>query len=91
VRAFQNQFSSNVSIDEGITISSNPLSLNASFSIRDHFDPDSIVTDESNSHSRKSDPKISIDRGIETDLRIVFENPRAPIRSNIETFSNTRN
>jgi hypothetical protein len=47
------QFSQKISTDEGISISINPVSENAYFSIRDSFDPDSILIDESNSHSRK--------------------------------------
>jgi hypothetical protein len=89
---FEKQSSLNFSIDPGVEISSNPVPLNVSFSIRDNFDSDSIITDESNTHSRKQlSPKTSTDRGITTDFKLVFENIRPPLLSNIDTFSNTRN
>jgi hypothetical protein len=53
------------SIDEGITISSNPVSLNAYFSNRDNFESDSNVSDVSDPHLRKQpSPMNSTDRGI---------------------------
>jgi hypothetical protein len=44
------KLSPNNSAAEGIMISTKPVSLNAYFSIRDNFDPDSNVTEESDWH-----------------------------------------
>jgi hypothetical protein len=41
------QFSHKISIDEGISISINPVTANTPFSIRDNLDPDSNLSDVS--------------------------------------------
>jgi hypothetical protein len=60
----EKHFSPTTSTDEGIMILTKPVFLNASFSIRDNFDPVSNVTDESDPHQEKQfSPKSSTDEG----------------------------
>jgi hypothetical protein len=80
---FEKQSSLKISINAGIEISSNSVLENVCFSIRGNFDPDSIIIDESKSHST--------DRGRTTDLRLVFDNTRPSILFKIDRFSNARN
>jgi hypothetical protein len=47
------QPSHNISTDEGISISINPVAANACFSIRDNLDFDSNLTSESELHFEK--------------------------------------
>jgi hypothetical protein len=59
------QLAHNISTDEGIIISINPVSQNASFSIRDNIDPDSNLTSESEPHFEKQfSLNTSTDEGI---------------------------
>jgi hypothetical protein len=55
------------STDPGIIISINPVSWNAQFAIRDNLDPDSNVSEVSDTYRRKQpSPKISTDEGIKS-------------------------
>jgi hypothetical protein len=54
-------------------ISIKPVSKNASFSIRDNFDPDSKATEERNPHFEKQfSPKNVIERGTMKKFRQEF-------------------
>jgi hypothetical protein len=56
-------------------ISINPVPMNPQTSIRDNFDPDSNVTEQSDRHSEKHlKPKTSTEPGKVTNLRSVSEN-----------------
>jgi exopolysaccharide biosynthesis protein len=75
--------------DDGIIISINPVSANASSSIRDKFEFDSNRTNESELHSRKQiGPKISTDAGITISINPVSANASFPIRFKLEFDSN---
>jgi hypothetical protein len=64
--------------------------LNAFFSIRDNFDSDSKVTDESNRHFEKQfTVRNSTDEGILRNFNAVSEKIFVGMCSKIERFSNT--
>jgi hypothetical protein len=77
------------STDEGSTIASKPILLNA-FSIRDNLDSDSNVTEESDLQSEKHfSPKNTTESGMIKNRRSVFSNASDSIRSNSDLFSIT--
>jgi hypothetical protein len=70
-------------------ISIKPVALNASFSIRDNLDRDSIVTEESDLQSEKhSSPKTSTDEIIINSNKALKKYARFTIRDNLDPDSN---
>jgi hypothetical protein len=66
-----------------------PVPENAFISIRDNFDPDSNLTEESDLQSQKHfSPKISIDEGRMISIKPDRENAFLSIRDNFEPNSN---
>jgi hypothetical protein len=70
-------------------ISTNSVLENVAFSIRDNFDSDSKVTEESDLHPAKHPSfKTSTDAGIMISIKPLPLNPNLSIRDNLEPDSN---
>jgi hypothetical protein len=66
--------SPNISTDAGTNSSVNPVSWNAQFPIRDNIDPDSCVTELSDTQPAKQpSPRTLIDAGITISINPVNE------------------
>jgi hypothetical protein len=77
-----------ISTDEGISILINPVSVNACVSIRDNLDPDSKITEVSDTHRIKQpSPKISTDEGITISINPLLSNAHLSIRDNLDPDS----
>jgi hypothetical protein len=88
-RQSEKHLSPKTSTDEGITISTKPVSWNASFSIRDNLDPDSNATEESDLQKAKHlSPKMSTDEGRMISTKPLSRNASSSIRDNIDPDSN---
>jgi hypothetical protein len=78
-----------ISIDAGIIISINPLFCNAYFSIRDNLDPDSNVSEVSDSQKRKHFSSMtSTEAGITILSNFVPQNACFLSSDNLDPHSN---